>query len=1368
MASADEESGASFRDSDDTDESANGKEKTIEERYRKMTQLEHILKRPDTYIGSVEPDTREMMVLDHSSTTQRLVQRNVTYAPGLLKIFDEIIVNASDNKQRDSNMDKLEVTIDAATNTISVKNNGQGIPVEMHKEQKVYVPTMIFGHFLTGSNFDDDEKKTTGGRNGYGAKLANAFSTEFVVECMDVKQGRKFRQVWRNNMEIVEEPIVSSCLPKEKKAGDYVCVTFKPDLEKFKMNKLDDDAVGLLSKRVYDIAGVMGIPTTSDDKNSGGHASKKKANKKLQVFLNGDKLPIKSFQDYVKLIEGVEAPVAFEKVGDRWEIGVAPSKNDVLQQISFVNSICTSKGGRHVNAIVDQIGTHLSKTVKKKNKGGSEIKSAQIKAQMCVFVNCLIENPKFDSQTKETLTSQPKSFGSSCKVSDAFLKKVDKSEIVDKILALAKFKENEQLKKKGGKKRAKLTGIPKLEDANFAGTKRSKECYLILTEGDSAKSLAMSGISVVGRDKYGVFPLKGKPLNVRDAGHDKMMKNEEMSRIFQILGVKMGETYDNDSIKNLRYGHLVIMADQDHDGSHIKGLVINMIHKYWPSLLEIPGFLKQFITPIVKCTKGKQTKTFFTQPEYESWKESTGNNAQGWNCKYYKGLGTSTSKEAKEYFSNLDEHLLDFAVLSSDKGHATADGTTKGEDEKGHATDDGTTKGDNEKRIAPDNSCSSNDLIDMAFNKNRVNDRKSWLGSFQKDTYIDYAQYRDKGVPYSDFVNRELIQFSNSDNARSIPHVMDGLKPSQRKVLFACFKRNLRTETKVAQLAGYIGEHTAYHHGEASLHATIVNLAQTHVGSNNINLLTPAGQFGTRRMGGKDHASPRYIFTALEKITRAIFHPDDDPLLQFLNEDGLSIEPEFYMPVIPMVLVNGADGIGTGWSSKVPNYDPRLIIDNLRRQIRGEEVKPMKPFYAGFSGEITQEGAGKFMTRGRTERKDENTLHISELPIMTWTQDYKSLLEEMVTGVAGGGKKGGDKKKEQEPCIEDFTENHTDTTVAFTLTAASSKIDEMEKEGLLKKFKLMSPISSGNMHLFNTDHLIVRYSSPEAILEEFFALRMEYYVKRKACLVDKLQEEKKILCNKARFVEEVCTNKLVVASRKHDELLHDLQKREYSLPKASRTGSGSKSMKDTNNSASKENKNDLAQGYDYLLGMKIWSLTFEKAEQLRAQLDVKTKELAVLEAMTPGQIWENDLDTIVEALDERDKEIALALEQEKAAQEKSRAKPNSNPNKKKQRRTKVAQPKKTPDNRSKNKPVDVSMDEDSEKERTNKRSAPVSDIGSGKAVAKKKSRVSTKKPAAKPPVAEPKKTSSKKVAKGRTSHSDDEDGHLSVASSDGE
>lgn len=953
-------------------------------------------------------------------------------------------------------MNRIDVTIDASSNLIRVWNNGNGIPIAIHQEHQIYVPELIFGHLLTGSNFDDEEQKTTGGRNGYGAKLANIFSTEFIVETVDSSRGLKFKQVFRDNMGTRSAPEVT------KYSGtDYTCISFKPDIARFKMDCLDEDIVALLSKRVYDIA-----------------ATNTASGAKLGVSLNGQRIDIRNFEQYIQAYKGLEAPVAFERVNERWEVGVGISDGS-FQQVSYVNSICTIKGGQHVNYIVDQVAARLMAVVKKKNKG-EEVKAAHIKNHLAIYVNALIVNPAFDSQTKETLTTKASAFGSTCPLSEKMLKKIETSGIVDNILSWAKFKQNAELKKKGGTKRSKLFGITKLDDANFAGTAKSKDCTLILTEGDSAKALAISGLGVVGRDYYGVFPLRGKLLNVREAAHAQIMKNEEIQNIAQILGLTFGREYEDAS--SLRYGHLMIMTDQDHDGSHIKGLLINFLHHFWPSLLRIDGFLQQFITPIVKCSKGKKEVTFFTIPEYKEWREAT-NDGHGWKIKYYKGLGTSTAAEAKEYFSNLQTHELDFAWCDN-----------------------------------------AGDAIDMAFAKKRVDDRKNWLLAMDPKIHIDYSV--DK-VTYGNFINHELILFSHADNARSIPCFLDGFKPSQRKVLFSCFKRNLKNEIKVVQLAGYVSEHSAYHHGEVSLTQTIIGMAQNFVGSNNVNLLSPCGQFGTRLMSGKDAASARYVFTKLEAITRCIFHPDDDALLTYLDDDGESIEPEYYVPVIPTVLVNGSEGIGTGWSSSVPTFNPRDIINALRYMIANDGVLDtesfdIRPWYRGFTGEVrakTGRETGSYSIIGTIEQVDDSTVVITELPVGRATTDYKQFLESVLIGNPAATTTAAASADGAPSCpafIKDFKENHTDTTVLFTVTVPPEKLAEInaDKGGLIKKFKLESSVSTTNMHLFDENGVITKYDSVNTILAAFFDIRSSFYQKRKIQLVAKLTEEWDKLDNK--------------------------------------------------------------------------------------------------------------------------------------------------------------------------------------------------------------------------------------------------------------
>ncbi|KAL7550823.1 hypothetical protein ACHAWF_014023 [Thalassiosira exigua] len=1205
--------------------------KTIEETYQKKTQLEHVLLRPDTYVGSVEPTTESTFVYDPDAAGGgRILRREITYTPGFYKIFDEVAVNAADNKQRDPDMDRMEVDVDEERGVISVMNNGKGIPVVKHKEHGCYVPTLIFGHLLTGSNFDDDESKTTGGRNGYGAKLANIFSRKFCVECLDSERGLKFRQVWRDNMRRVDEPTVAECAEDERRGGDYVRVTFRPDFDRFGMDGLDRDAAGLVAKRAYDIAGSMA----------------NRHGKRLGVYLNGTRIKVKDFRSYLALFDDVPPPEVYEKIGDDWEVGVGSVLDGSgFRQISFVNAIATSKGGGHVDHVANALVKRLQAAVKKKNKGGKDVKPAQVKNHLAVFVNCLVPNPTFDSQTKECLTTKPGTFKKVAPLSEQFLKKVERCGVVESIMQFAKFQEGRALKRKGGTKKNKLKGISKLDDANFAGTAKSRNCTLIVTEGDSAKTLAVSGLSVVGRDYYGVFPLKGKPLNVRDATHAQIMKNEEIMNLVEIMGLKFQQEYDEETVKALRYGRLMIMADQDHDGSHIMGLIINFIHHFWPSLLDVPGFLRQFITPIVKCTKGNKSETFYTLPQFEQWKESTGNDGRGWKIKYYKGLGTSTSSEAKDYFSNLDIHEISFNELSADVAPPP-----ESEDEMDLEDNDDAPK------------ASGSDLIEMAFNKKKADERKKWLLGVQKNTYLDYSDAQRNGVNYSDFINRELVLFSQYDVHRSLPHMLDGLKISQRKVLFACFKKKLKNEIKVAQLTGYIGEHSAYHHGEASLHGTIVGMAQNHCGSNNINLLYPSGQFGTRRMGGKDHASARYIFTRLEKIARAIFHPDDDDLLAYLNDDGLSIEPEYYMPVIPMVLVNGSEGIGTGWSSNIKSHDPREIISNIRRMINKEEPEEMHPYFAGWTGEIIAETGrreGGYIVKGRIKRTNKTTLHITELPIGKWTQDYKKILESMLPGAEKTDtkrkkKKAGDEEEEDrnEGEIMDFKENHTDTSVSFTVTASKENIDafEGEKDGLLGKFKLLSTISTKNMTAFDKNAKIRHYKTSIDILQDFFRQRMVFYIARKDMLLHKMSKDLSIFSNKARFVEEVCRGDLVVSDRKRTDLLLDLKERGYDLypkekEKAGVEEDGDDDDDESNNVDTPEA--ELSKGYEYLLGMKIWSLTFERAEELRGQRVEKDEEVEVLEATSPEEMWLADLDVIEELLDDRDAALGISSMKQK-------------------------------------------------------------------------------------------------------------------------
>lgn len=1589
---------------------------SIETKYQKKTQLEHILTRPDTYVGDIKLQTEKLYIHQDG----KIVKQEIQYVPALYKIFDEIIVNSSDHSKNDKTCKNIKITI--SNNEISVYNDGVGIDVEIHKDYNIYVPELIFGELLTSTNYDDTEKRITGGRNGYGAKLTNIFSTFFSIETVDMKRKRKFYQEFSDNMSKRSKPVITDL--KSGLSGSTKIV-FRPDFQKFGIKTLSPDMISLFEKRVYDLAGTL---------------------EGISVYLNDKILSIKTFQEYIKLYFEEEPEVIYEKV-NRWDVGFVYRPDGGFEHISHVNNICTYHGGSHVDYINDQVINYIQKQIEKKNKDAiNKIKSHSIKDHYMIFINCTIENPAFTSQTKETLKTKQNEFGSTCDLSEKIMKKIGSSGILNVLLDYLKFKEESLLMKKtDGKKVNAIKGIPKLEDAEWAGTKKSKMCKLILTEGDSAKALAMSGRSVVGNQKYGVFPLKGKLLNVRGASPKELLNNEEIINLKKILGLKHGKIYLNlgkeakdeskedktekDDSKNkicdvseLRYGGIISLCDQDSDGFHIKGLLINFFEYFWPSLLKIDGFITCLSTPIVRASKGKDIKTFYNLSEYNMWRET----AIGYHIKYYKGLGTSTREEGKEYFTDLENKLIHYLW------RPTIEDTKETKED---------SKDDSETHIVGEIDHPCHQAIMLAFDKKKADERKSWLMKYNKDEILtpDIKQ-----VPFNDFVNKELIHFSNDDIKRSIPSLIDGFKPSQRKIMYGTILRKLFTkqsEIKVAQLTGFISDKTCYHHGEQSLNMAIVNMAQRFVGSNNINILMPSGQFGclspdtpvlmwngkivnainikegdelvgddgekrtvlqttngidemfeikdihnnimkvnsqhiltlyltnnfkikwkessgtwyfiyfdgseiiqqsirtneldkkeihynkskltkeqgyekilkinielkekyntspiidiklenylklstfakrglfmvsnfncinwkkknvpidpyimgawlgdgdqhgrgftscdeeiikrfviwadtidaeishhnnnhdgyhytikrkgsgslpaigsanhscetcigcqssnvklkhntcdwhydqdvknisnnlninkhlnpfvqllkknnllmnkhipieymindketrlqllagfidtdgtikenntqtafieisqshrlhknliesldfiakslgyatsiyytkdnkftkkgessqmmtlriigenineiptlikrkqikfskeresktihytkftvtslgqgefygwsidknerfllgnfivthnSRLMGGKDHASPRYIFTYLNPIIRKVFREEDDPILNYLDDDGILVEPEYYLPIIPMVLVNGAEGIGTGFSTQILPYNPLDIIDNIKNMMDDKPLKELRPYFHGFKGKISQEEK-TFSITGNYEVSN-GDLIIDELPIGMWTSVYKEFLNDL------------EEKKE----ILKFTNENTDEDVHFRITLDGKKVDDLSDKELVQKFKLIKKISITNMHLYDKDDRIKKYNNVNDILKEFYAVRLIAYTTRKNYYLDKYKKELDVLKWKMKFIEEVLDNKIVVYRKKRDDIVAQLTKKKYPI---------------------------LDNNYEYLLSLPIHSFTYEKIEELKEKIMNKEEEIASLDSKDEKELWKEELD----------------------------------------------------------------------------------------------------------------------------------------------
>jgi DNA topoisomerase-2 len=1137
-----------------------------------------------------------------------LAPDSAIHVPALYKIFDEIVVNALDQVNANgAGVRRIDITVDRASGVIEVYNDGVGLPVDVHSEHGCYAPELIFGHLLTSANYDDADERTIGGQNGIGAKACNIFSEWFEVETLDATRRLLYRQRFESNMLRTLEPVVKGV--KAKAPKPYVRVRFLPDYARFSLDGLPEDVYRVMERRAYDVAALT--PT------------------RVAVTFNGTKLPVRTFEMYARMHDpGVAdggsgaAGLIHERVTvsdtfEPWEVAVKLSCSG-FQQVSFVNGLNTVRGGKHVDHLIQQICKRVIEHMRKGGtKAGRALKSQQatllkpqfIRDSIFLFVRATVPNPTFDSQAKEMLTTPAAKFAGSSKrgagpeLSDRFIERLCRMEgFVERVSAFSGLASERDTRKTDGAKRRAVYGVKKLDDAEWAGTAKSGQCTLILTEGDSAKAMAVAGLAVVGRQRYGVYPLRGKVMNVCDAPPDRVAANEEICNLKKILGLQSGREYSKDTLDELRYGSVMVMTDQDVDGSHIKGLVFNLFHRLWPSLLEIDGFMTSMLTPIVKVTHaggaaagGGSVTSFYNLSDFERWqREANESGGKGrWTAKYYKGLGTSTSAEARDYFREL-------RVITYH--HEDGDGTDA---------------------AGAGGGC--RDALDRSFDKRRANDRKAWLQSYDAEATLDYHAL--KRVCYRDFVDRDLKHFSNYDVLRSIPSVVDGLKVSQRKALFGCFKRcggaDNFPEARVAQLAAYVAEHSLFHHGEASMQGTVIGMAQQFVGAgNNLNLLQPIGQFGSRLAGGSDHASPRYIHTRLEPVARALFPREDDRVLEYLTDDGTTVEPRFYVPVIPLVLVNGANGIGTGYSTHVPCFDPRDIIRAIRYRLddapaEGAPPPPrMSPWYRGYRGRI-----GPFQGRdamfGVVESVSATRVRVSELPVGTWTEDFKDALEALVS--------------EHPKEVRSFTNESTDESVSFTLTFATSALASewiaptsdgrtapLSRLEAALKMHSSKPLGMTNMHLFDRQGRIRRYESPEEILDEFMVERLATYARRKRWLEDALAEALRVLEQKARFVG------LVVG-------------RELDLYTIREGGGDDKSEDDTSEAAVPEYaSHDLASyglervdgSFKYLLSMPVSSLTRRRKEALEKDRDAKRAELEAVQRATEREMYVRDLDAL--------------------------------------------------------------------------------------------------------------------------------------------
>ena len=1182
--------------------------------YVKLTDLEHVLNSPDMYIGEIATKDKQAVVyniLDNSLTID-----TVSYSSGLLKLFDEILINAVDNYQRNVGTNSIDIEING--DYFEIINNGKSIPIEKTEcstddgKKLMYIPEMIFTQLRSGSNFKNQgirELQTVGGKNGVGCKIVSIFSTKFIIDIHN--SGIHYYQEILNNTREIKEPIIKKSIQEDKTR-----IVFYPDWKLLltSENEFTENVRKMFYKRIYDISYLP-----------------------LTINVDGIELPRVNWQDFTNN-HNLHVNKLYHFETKDWKISFGLKKDDVrIKHLSFVNYISTYDGGTHVDYIMDQITSIISGPSVKKNIGESSsvkknisgktsvkstsVTSTSVRSRVILFVSALINNPDFNSQAKEKLTTNKKEFN--CILPTSLIKQFAKeSDIVNIINGKLLMSSNRKLKK------VNINTIAKVINAEKAGSRFGHLCTLFLCEGDSANTMCIRGISAMGKngaDFYGTFPLRGKPLNTRNIPFTKYLSNEEWNNVKTIIGLEDGKSYA--SVRGLNYGKIVCVKDADTDGASIMGLIINFFADKFPSLLKIDGFISEFVSPMLKMTfpvryrrmindetlasrcyvsKNQCILPFYNKREYESINFKIPSS----RVKYIKGLGTNESSDIDHYFKNyIDNNLIiEFDDKTSEK-------------------------------------------LDLAFNSTRADDRKRWMEKITPDTYL--PRLKATPIKCNDFIDNDLVIFSYDNCVRSIPSCIDGLKPTQRKILFTLLKHTKKKtsgktsdgtsgrtlvdestsgkklvdgtdgrtlmkstdgrtlvndidedindeslvkstsgrtlvkfscpEMKITELAGYVVKETNYHHGNVSVEDTIVKMAQDFPGANNIPLLQGIGQFGSRYQNGADAAQSRYLYTTLSPISRLIFPQEDDSLLDYIIEEGKSIEPRVYVPIIPMILVNGAEGIGTGWSTSIPCFNVKEIINVTKQLIHNERtiVENINAYYNGFTGKV-EFIKDKWIIHGRYSI-DKNEVIIEEIPIGKSALTIFDISEKL-------------KALESDGVVLRWSAGDR-LTPNFKITFS----EEVTNDFVVKLFKLRTSIKNTNMVAFDSDDKINRYWSLDEIVRDWFYVRFELYEKRIDYIIKQLTDQHLELSEKCRFINEVVNGTIIINKRKKVDLVQELKSKKYVK-------------------------------IDNLLAMPIYSLTREKIDSLNKQMEIINSRLNYYKTVTVQQLWLNDIEELTNAL----------------------------------------------------------------------------------------------------------------------------------------
>ena len=1053
------------------------------EQYQIMDEIDHILKRPGILIGDIERTPR--ITNFFSVETNQMISKTIDHPQGQQHLFLEVLGNAGDNveRSRDHKVEAGDIHVAMNSNTMVVQNTGMFIPIVKYADPKIdkWLPETQFGMLRAGSNFNDKDpnKSKTIGANGYGVKLVNIFSKFFNIVCTDPERKLMYQQTWTNNMKQCSNPEIT---PYDGPA--FVRVTYQLEFERFGSTCFEPDSIGIYMANCAELA----------------------CAKKVAVHFNQHTFKFKDLVDYSKLFFPITKKNAvnynFSSPEGSYEVCICDTPDKAIVQ-SFVNGIITREGGVHVEAIyknlVDSISAELEKHL-----DGIKLTKRDVVNHVSVFIACNLANPKWGAQVKDSLKGLGLEKGSDFKIEipEKQLKHVQDWELIKIIFADIQRKQSAKLKKKDGK-RTRKTGIESLDDANWAATKNFRQTILVMPEGESGSAYPTKFRDLMpnGCDRLGILPLQGKLLNVLNARFTQILENKELDEINKSLGLKSsGLDYkDPKNFSTLRYGSVLLMPDADEDGLHILGLILLYFILNFPSLIEI-GFVQFMRTPVVRVDYHGQKFKFFTMTSFRRWLTLVPPTVKfaHEDIDYFKGLGSCEDFHIAEDYTDPKIATFQLDVKAQER-------------------------------------------IVLAFHKEAADHRKAWITNWVDQEVLGFENLKE--VPISQFVDQELIKYSFENVIRAIPEAMDGMKDSQRKAFYAILKKLKKKSTKkmgdkapklkIEQISNYAASVTNYKHGANSLSDTMFRMARNFVGANNLPLLTPRAQLGTRKKGGKDGAASRYAYVGLPEWINLMFRKEDELILKNVVDEGEAQEYENFFPILPIHVINGIKGVGTAWSTSFPGHNPLDVAFWIQQRLaqilepdRNHQLPKIRPWYKGFTGDIipTKEG---FSCHGKFMNLPNGKIQITELPIGRWTKKYTQMLDEMEEAGMISGYENRSKANTIDIIIDKF----------------------LDGAPTLSKLKLIKKLSYSNLTVLYRDaNREIRprtYHSIVDLLQDFVALRLGKYEERKTAQIKKFQEKILDLTERARFILLVVEKKIKILKRNEADVYRDMD--EYKL-----------------------------------------------------------------------------------------------------------------------------------------------------------------------------------------------------------------------------